>query len=181
MKVLLISGKAESGKDTFAKLLENELKSLNKRVLICHYADLVKYIARTFFDWNGEKDDYGRTLLQEIGTDKVRKEFPNFWVSFIVDILQVFKDKWDYVLIPDTRFPNEIEVPIERSLDVSTIRIKRNNHKSNLSEEQLNHPSETALDNWNFDYVIQNGCSMEVFKNTVEYFVFKMFEEGEWE
>ena len=49
MRVLLISGKAESGKDTFANLLKNELTLQNKKVLICHYADLVKYVATNFF------------------------------------------------------------------------------------------------------------------------------------
>ncbi len=39
------------------------------KVLIAHYADLVKYVAKTFFEWNGEKDEYGRSLLQHIGTE----------------------------------------------------------------------------------------------------------------
>ena len=43
-KVILISGKARSGKDTLAKVLGDYLKEQGKDVLITHYADSLKYI-----------------------------------------------------------------------------------------------------------------------------------------
>lgn len=57
MNVILISGKARSGKDSFANALSKILQSKDKKVLITHYADLLKYVCRQFFDWNGEKDE----------------------------------------------------------------------------------------------------------------------------
>lgn len=57
MNVILISGKARSGKDSFANALSEILQSKNKKVLITHYADLLKYVCRQFFNWNGEKDE----------------------------------------------------------------------------------------------------------------------------
>ena len=57
MNVILISGKARSGKDSFANALSEILQSKDKKVLITHYADLLKYVCRQFFDWNGEKDE----------------------------------------------------------------------------------------------------------------------------
>ena len=80
----------------------------NKRVLICHYADLLKYICKTFFVWDGVKDEKARSLLQRVGTDTIRKQNPDYWVEFISEFLKMFPDEWDYVLIPDARFPNEI-------------------------------------------------------------------------
>ena len=168
MKVILISGKATCGKDTFANLLENELSFQDKKVLICHFADLVKYIATKFFNWNGEKDEYGRTLLQHIGTENVRSIYPNFWVDFIVDILKVFNGSWDYVLIPDTRFPNEIDIPIARGLNAISVRIERPNHISDLTDEQLNHSSETALDKYKFNYHIENSGDVNDLRNTAK-------------
>ena len=81
----------------------------NKKVLITHYADLLKYICRTFFKWNGEKDDYGRTLLQQVGTNIVGAKQPDFWVDFIISVLNLFEGSWDIVIIPDCRFVNEVE------------------------------------------------------------------------
>ena len=71
MKVICISGKAQHGKDTSALMVKEMLEDDGYKVLIAHYGDLVKYICRTFFQWNGEKDEAGRSLLQRIGTDAV--------------------------------------------------------------------------------------------------------------
>ena len=60
-KVVCISGHARSGKDTVAKILHDQLVKDNTEVLITHYADLLKYICKTFFNWNGKKDEQGRT------------------------------------------------------------------------------------------------------------------------
>lgn len=157
MKVILVSGKAQHGKDTFATIFKEIAEADGKTVLVAHYADLLKYICRTFYNWNGEKDKKGRTLLQETGV-KFRDYDYNFWVNFIINVLAVNNGKWDYVLIPDTRFPNEItRFKVEAAFDVSTVRVVRPNFTSTLSEEQQKHISETALDNYSFDHVASNS------------------------
>ena len=90
--------------------------------------------------------------MQEVGTDKIRTKHPNFWVDYIRDLLSIFEDKWDYVLIPDTRFPNEIDVMKNTFKDVISLRVVRTNFISPLTEEQRNHRSEIALDDYPFDY-----------------------------
>lgn len=160
MKIILISGKARSGKDSFASEVAKVLTTeKNKRVLITHYADLLKYICKEFFDWDGEKDEYGRTLLQQIGTQKIRGQYPEYWIKFIKDIINIFPDEWDYVIIPDCRFKNEIESWEKDGYDVSTVRIERQNYISELTEEQQKHQSEIDLDNYNFDlhFIIAEG------------------------
>lgn len=171
MKVILISGKAQSGKDTFAKYAKNYFEQNNKRVLITHFGDLVKYTAKTFFNWNGEKDEKGRSLLQSLGTNDVRKEFPNFWVDYVKSILKIYKDKWDYVLIPDCRFINEITNFEENNWDTISIRIERPNFDNGLTVEQKMHLSETNLDYFNFDYYVYNNGTEEEYSNKVKMFV----------
>ena len=68
MKVLCISAKAQHGKDTAAGIIKEYLESKGKRVLIIHYADLVKFVCTKFFNCDGQKDEKGRTLLQYGGT-----------------------------------------------------------------------------------------------------------------
>lgn len=160
MKILAISGHAQNGKDTVAGLIKNSLKADGNRVLVAHYADLLKYMCRTFFDWDGNKDEKGRHILQYVGTDIIRKQAPDFWVDFISSVLTYFKENWDYVLIPDTRFPNEIGKLISNGFDVVHIRVVRPNFESPLTKEQQSHPSETALDNVNPDFYIYNEGSV---------------------
>lgn len=157
MKIITLSAKAKSGKDFCAKLIQNKLESKGNKVLIAHYADLLKYICKTFFGWNGNKDIEGRTLLQYVGTDVVRYKNPNYWVNFLIGVFNLFPNEWDYVLIPDTRFPNENDLLKENNYDVKTVRITRPNYDNGLTEEQQNHESETALDDYNFDYQIVNN------------------------
>lgn len=161
MKVIAISGHAQNGKDTTANMLNEKLVAKGKRVLITHYADLLKYICKTFFDWDGKKDERGRHILQYVGTDVIRQKMPDYWVDFIVSILDLFGESWDYVLIPDSRFPNEIEKLRTCGFDVTHLRVIRPNFISPLTEEQQKHPSETALDNTEPDYFIVNDGTLD--------------------
>lgn len=160
-KIICISGKAQHGKDTTAGFLKECFTDKARSVLIAHYGDLVKYICKTFFDWDGQKDERGRTLLQEVGTDTVRTRTPDFWVRFIKDVLDHFPDKWDYVIIPDCRFPNEVDYLKEYGYDVIHVRVFRGNFISPLTIEQQKHASEMALDHVVPDYLIYNGFGLE--------------------
>lgn len=166
-KIICISGKARSGKDTFASMLAHELMNNGKSVMICRYADLLKYICKQFFCWDGEKDEAGRTLLQTVGTDIVRKKDRDFWVNFVVNIAEFFPGEWDYILIPDTRFPNEIERWMEEGFDVRHIRVLRE-QSNGLTKEQKSHPSETALDDYNIvhNYINNTGTLEDLQRET---------------
>lgn len=170
MKVICISGHAGHGKDTAAKMMQRSLWGFGKRVLIIHNADLLKFMCTQLFGWNGEKDERGRSLLQYVGTDVVRQMAPDFWVGYISDVLDMFPDKWDYVLIPDCRFPNEIETLKDRGFDVMHVRIVRDNYDNGLTEEQHLHPSETALDDVAPDLILlNNGDLVELTKTTLTF------------
>ncbi len=165
LKVIAISGKARHGKDTTALMMRIQLSIDSNKILVAHQADLLKYICRTFFGWDGQKDEAGRQLLQHVGTDVVRKKYPDFWVDFIVNMLKLFPDEWDYVLIPDCRFPNEIERMREAGLDVTHVRVVRPNFESPLTGEQQKHPSETALDEYPADaYIINDGTLHDLYE-----------------
>ncbi len=166
-KVFCISGMAGHGKDTFAKILKQKLSAKGYKVLIIHYADLLKFILKNFFQWNGKKDENGRMLLQQVGTETVRKVNPNYWVDFIANILSMFPGKWDYVLIPDTRFPNEIDRLKEQGFDVTHIRVVRHTYEGNLTDAQQAHASETALDDVCPDVVIDNDGTLRDLKKRV--------------
>lgn len=178
MHILAISGKAGSGKDTTALQIKTQFHNQN-RVLVTHYADLVKYICREFFGWNGEKDAYGRSLLQFVGTDVVRAHDENYWVNFVATILELFQDKWDVVIIPDCRFPNEINVLRDKGFDVTHIRVVRDGLESTLTAEQRAHSSETAMDDVEPDYYISNNGNIWDLHEKVSKFVKEKFYGNE--
>lgn len=167
MKVIAISGKAQHGKDTTAQFLKTQLEADGYKVLVVHYADLLKYICKQFFGWDGQKDDTGRHILQYVGTDIIRKKKPNFWVDFITSMIELFPNDWDYALIPDCRFPNEIEQLKDAGIDMVHLRVIRENFQSPLTTEQQQHPSETALDHAEPDYYIKNSGSLQDLQETI--------------
>lgn len=107
---ILATGKSRAARESVAKVLKGELDKADKRVLITHFADPLKDICRKWFDWDGRMDDAGRSLLQYIGTDIVRARLPDFWIDFTMNLLSMMGDEWDYVIIPDCRWPNEVNL-----------------------------------------------------------------------
>jgi hypothetical protein len=125
------------------------------------YGDLVKYISKTYFNWNGEKDEIGRGILQKVGTDIIRAKEPNYWVNFVIEFVYLFEDDFDYAIIDDCRFKNEIVQWINKGWDTYSIKVTRLNHKSKLNEEQLAHPSENDLNDYIFDYYIESPSGLD--------------------
>ena len=168
MKVICISGKAQHGKDTTAGVLKGFLEDSGAKVVIIHYADLLKFICEKWFGWDGEKDSFGRSLLQRVGTDTIRAKEPNYWVNFVVELLKLFPNEWDYVIIPDCRFPNEINC-MKDNFNTIHLRVFRNNFESPLSAEQQKHISETALDHVTPDLWIENSGDKEDLRANIIY------------
>ena len=155
-KFICVSGYAQHGKDTSATFIKDELESRGFSTLIIHYADFLKFMCKAFFGWNGKKDERGRSLLQHIGTERVRSKNPTYWVDFVVKAISMFPNEWDYVIIPDVRFPNEISRVCKAGFPITHIRVVRDGFESQLTEEQRKHPSETALDHTEPNYWLHN-------------------------
>ena len=153
MKIILISGKAEAGKTTAANIIKYYLCGIGKRAAIVPYGQYVKDTAKMIFGWDGQKDENGRQLLQWWGTDVVRKKSENFWVNTVMRLAAVLDGEIDYLIIDDCRFPNEIDL-WKDEYDYLTLRIERPGHENALNDEQRKHPSETALDDYEFDVTI---------------------------
>lgn len=107
-----------------------------------------------------------REFLQKLGTDAIRNGLhPNAWVNalmseykmnefsgYIGDTrMDLLESKW---VITDTRFPNEAKAIKDKGGYV--VRVDRHGVLPTN-----NHPSETSLDSWQFDYRIDNSGTME--------------------
>ena len=165
--IIAISGKAEHGKDTFGKILKDKL---GEKACILHFADYVKHVATMIYNWDGKKDEYGRTLLQSIGAG-VRKKDKNFWVNTVLNLINVLKSEFDYFIIPDTRYVNEIELPKMERINTVSVRVNRPLFENSLTEEQRNHESEVSLDDYQFDETYIMGEGLEFVERAVDVFM----------
>lgn len=117
-----------------------------------------------------------RTIMQLLGTQVGRFIHPNTWVNITMNnyrpygyekgsnknVADVLEDiHFDTLIFPnwiitDVRFPNEANAIKQRN--GINIRLERNGN-SNINNQQ--HESETALDDYKFDYIIDNNYSIE--------------------
>ena len=168
--VFLISGKAESGKDTVANLImKNSNCATNYNM---HIATSEKRIAVDDFGWDRQKDEKGRALLQMIG-DGGRKYNPDIWINkFLRDLdgvlfLSQTKDK-TLIVVPDVRYKNEVQKIAKwgeekgEGVIILTMRVERPNHENSLTEEQRNNSSEVDLDGWGYwDTLLTNDGTLQ--------------------
>ena len=170
MRVILISGSARFGKDSAAFMMKELLEKQKKKVLIIHYADNLKLFAKNYFGWSGQKDQKGRELLQWLGTDVVRENYEDTWVDMIIALLKGIKTLYDYVIIPDVRFPNEIDKMCD-NFNCITVRVIRPDFDNGLTDEQKNHPSETALKDYPMEYELINDGDLKKLLETTRTFL----------
>lgn len=170
MFIFLISGKAQHGKDTVGDIIENILNKNSKKTTRLAFGDYVKEIAKKT-GWNGVKDEYGRELLINIGTNG-RDLDEDMWVNRAIDDASLLFHHLDYIIVTDCRYENEIErfkEYLEFDSDLfTTIRVSRPDFDNKLTEKQRNDESEIGLDNYTFDWDIDNNSDLESLENKVE-------------
>lgn len=155
MEIIAIGGKARHGKTTSANILKEIIENDSKSAVVLNYAGYLKYICKTYYNWNGEKDIIGRTLLQSVG-DNIRNKYGNdFWVNKLLNDIKIFCSDIDYVIIDDCRYKNEILIP-SSMFKTYSLYINRECFESDLTEEQKKHKSENDLNDFPFEYKISS-------------------------
>ena len=164
MKIILINGKARSGKDFAAQIL---LKKLDKSVKLA-FADSIKDIlCNTLEITRNEFDDYKnnfydlkysdksltfRELIQKLGENIKSELGDNIWVKRAIQKIYTNNYPDTIFIISDFRFPVEYkEIITTFGKDrVITLQIQDKNIP------QGEHISENALEDFKFDYIIDN-------------------------
>ncbi|MBO7696345.1 MAG: adenylyl-sulfate kinase [Methanobrevibacter sp.] len=183
MRTIMISGKSASGKDEFARFLKEKLEKHGKTVLIIHFGDAVKDMLTRYYGWDGNKDTAGRAMLQHLGTEVMRATYPTYWAELVAKFISATSNDWHYVLIPDLRFYNEFETICQYNKNVTTIRINRFDNEgkpyynSNMRMNQLTHVSECELDNFNFEYIVENRSDVAALKESADLLIEELEKE----
>lgn len=167
MKIIVINGFPQSGKDTFVQLCQ-------KKLLWClnvSTVDFVKEIA-TRCGWDGEKTPRNREFLsnlKDLLTDwddvpykKVEEAIRSFHAT-----IEMYDFSPDEALVfIHCREPQEIKKLCER-LNAESLLIRR---AAVEDFNQSNHADEGVL-NYNYDYVISNNSTIEVLDGIAEMFL----------
>lgn len=181
MKIILIGNKAQHGKDTFANMLQEELLRKGKICGIIHFADFLKFICANYYSWNGEKNQEGRTILQEVGNG-IRELDEHFWTDFVARFIRHSTN--DFILIPDWRHQEEHERLLEYFDydDIITVNIMRFVDENtpfvapDMTEKQLNHKSEIDLDGYVCHYTVLN-ITLEELRESAELFAEELISQ----
>jgi hypothetical protein len=194
--IIGINGRINHGKDEVAKIIQyltfiNSKKELNNYCTYNHFKDssltmvspwqvkkmayklkqiasillnvpVAKFEDRDFKDIQLPVEwDYMtiRTFLQKLGTEAMREGLhQNTWANAFWSDYDEYNDHW---LITDIRFPNEYESVKDRNGIV--IKVVRD-----IEIPKHEHESETALDSYRFDYVIDNSKDINHLISEVE-------------
>ncbi len=164
---IAISGKAGSGKDTIAKILQE----VNPELQIFRFGDNLKKSLELKFPllfnverWENDRDyrneyikDFGMTRRELLIKEAMllRQIHPDYWVKSLFNYLPI-----DNYIVSDLRFKNELEaLKRDKALLIKVIR----------DTEEINHISERDLDDFNeWDIIINNNGTIEELREKIK-------------
>lgn len=180
--IILVAGYKRSGKDFISNYI---LKSFSDSKLFSFASPLKEIVADTFNISLSDLDNFKnnrdpirlhpsnsatvkclgdfRTILQRLGTEAMKKQFGNdIWGELFIKKISELPPS--VIVVPDFRFEREWEM-LSELFDVVTIRIEDKNIKPEA------HISETALDEFDFDFRIDNTAKNNHFKIPTSHFL----------
>ena len=160
-KIIILSGKQYSGKDTVAKILLENLDDF-KRIGL---GDAIKIeygktVGKTFEEIEAEKHLYREDLINFANAKRAID--PDYWIKKIVE--------YPYnVIVPDMRVVREYD--FFKSQNAYMIRVEASEEARSKRGKLVkkDDPTETALDNikdWN--YVVENESDYETLKQNTQ-------------
>lgn len=168
MAIIALSGYGKSGKNQVAEYIQQlqphrQWKVRGFASKLREVGELLTGIPAKHFDNQEFKDrplpGWGMTVrefLQRLGTDAIRTGLhQDAWVMALFSDYREY-DNW---IITDCRFPNEAKMVSDYGGKV--VRINRTGFGP-----VNNHPSETAIDDWDFDAIIENNGTLEDLKES---------------
>jgi hypothetical protein len=158
MLIIGLGHKARNGKDTAGEAIkayyDNQADLLKLHGLKGGLkVSIVKFAAALYQEC---RDLHGMTekdpvLLQNVGMRR-RKEAPKYWIKKAFDSIPV---ETNIAVFTDVRFLNEAEfIQSQGGHLINVIRLNEDGSRYISTDRPANHPSETELDDYNFDYTI---------------------------
>ena len=178
VKVIIISGKARSGKDQVASYLKDDLERMGKKVINLQFSQYIKNYAINVSDWDGKDETKPRELLQYLGTSIIREKIDEeFFIKRMIEDVKVYSYFFDVIVISGARFVKEILSIKESFDDVVSINVNRPSFVSELTDKEKEHSTETGLLGYDdFDFKIVNDGTLEDLGNKINLLLCDIFK-----
>ena len=167
--IICTCGKARSGKSMVAKYIYDKYKNDGYSVIISPYTKYLKQYISDITGWDKSDNNKPRDLLQSLSKDLIKGKLnnKNFFINRQLEDIDFYSYFFDVIIVPDVRFPREIEVLREKYNKVVSIGIVRDNYDSDLTDSEKQDETETSLDNYyDYDYVLYNTNKDKLKKDT---------------
>lgn len=160
---LAFGHKARCGKDTAAEYIEKILIQKGYKVKKLKFAKYIYEISEFIQKYLNKPIIKDPNLLQLLGNSLRNLYDLNIWVDALYkEYIQSINDGYNIIIITDLRYPNEYDML--KNLGFIFIKINRLNR---IIDRDPNHISEIALNNHNFDIIIDNNGSIDEYINNI--------------
>ncbi len=162
MKIILIGGKANTGKDSTAEYIDEYYRSRGLDVVNIQIAYYIKMYAKEIAKWDGDNETKPRQLLQDLGTELIRKQIDEyFFIKRILQDIDIYSRYFDVITISDGRLPEEFASVKVAYPETVTVHVTRPDYNSSLTKDQKAHVTEALVDEIEYDYEIVNDGTLE--------------------
>ena len=170
MKIILLGGKANSGKDSTAEYIDEYYRSRGVDVVNIQIAYYIKMYAKQIAHWDGDNETKPRQLLQDLGTELIRKQIDEyFFIKRILQDIDIYSRYFDVITISDGRLPEEFASIKVAYPETVTVHVTRPNYNSRLSKKQKEHVTESLVDDIEYDYdIVNDGTLDDLQKKAIE-------------
>ena len=166
-KLYAIAGKARSGKDTVALIMQKHYQ--DKQVLIYPCTIYLKKLVSKVYTWDGKEQNKPREALQKLGKE-IKEIYPDYFIKRMEEDIRFFDKYCDIMIITGIRLVKELDFLKEKNAIL--IKVEKD-EESNLTKKEKKDITETDVDNYkNYDYVIKNNEDL----NKLEEKVIKILE-----
>ncbi len=155
MRLFIIGGKANVGKNTLAKYIKEYYDKNNEKSIITEYSKYIKLISNEMIDWIDKKNK-PRKFLQDLGEEYRKIIDPYVFINRMKEDILVLQKYYQNIIICDARLIPELTLMKTKYSNCYTIHLI-SNKDNKLSFEEKNHITETELENYkDFDYELCN-------------------------
>ena len=170
MKIILLGGKANSGKDSTAEYIDEYYRSRGLDVVNIQIAYYIKMYAKQIAHWDGDNETKPRQLLQDLGTELIRRQIDEyFFIKRILQDIDIYSRYFDVITISDGRLPEEFASIKVAYPETVTVHVTRPNYNSRLSKKQKEHVTESLVDDIEYDYdIVNDGTLDDLQKKAIE-------------
>ena len=162
MKIILLGGKANTGKDSTAEYIDEYYRSRGLDVVNIQIGYYIKMYAKEIAKWDGDNETKPRQLLQDLGTELIRKQIDEyFFIKRIIQDIDIYSRYFDIITISDGRLPEEFAAIKLAYPETVTVHVTRPGFTSRLTKDQKAHVTEALVDDIEYDYDIVNDGTLE--------------------